>query len=70
MGRKAPWMIDELPSRPKRSVLWGVFVWRGDNRYQLPDAIRAYKRRADADRYAEKDETGTWVVRSVDAPLP
>lgn len=70
MGRKrAPWMVEiGFPPPKKTPTVFGVFVWRGDGMYRIGDAIRVFKRRFAADRFAETDQTGTWVVREVDAP--
>jgi hypothetical protein len=70
VGRKrAPWMVETgFPPPKKAPTVFGIFVWRGDGRYRIENAIRTFKRRFAADRFAEKDLTGTWVVREVDAP--
>lgn len=44
------------------SLVFGVFKWTGENRYPIENAIKTYKRRSDADRYAEANEL---VVRTV-----
>lgn len=68
MGRKkAPWMLDVSPPR-KDPTVFGVFIWRGDGMYRAEMAIRTFKRRFAAERFAETDLTGTWVVREVSVP--
>lgn len=44
------------------TLVFGAFVWRGDARYKLEDAIRVFKRKAAAEKYAAANEL---VVRTV-----
>lgn len=67
MSRRAPWMAD-IPKPPPKKVVYAVLPWRGDGRYKLDQAVATYRRRFDADRRADKDETGTLCVRELDAP--
>lgn len=60
-------MIDSPPPA-KRPVLFAVLPWRGDGMYRLEQAVATYKRRSAAEKYADKDMTGTLVVRELNAP--
>lgn len=41
--------------------VYGVFVWRGDGRYRLDDAVATFARERTADAYTARD--GRYVVR-------
>lgn len=45
--------------------VYGVFVWRGDGRYPLADAVKTFTVEAAAERHTTKDER--YVVRFVTA---
>lgn len=62
--RRAPWMRDLSPPAP-RPVVFAVLPWRGDGRYRLEQAVKVYRRRGDADRFAAKDDTGTLCIREL-----
>jgi hypothetical protein len=42
------------------SGTWGVFVWRGDARYPLADALSTHKSEAAAERAARTDTSLVW----------
>jgi hypothetical protein len=44
------------------TLTFGVFKWTGDGRYPLMNALRTFKIRSAAERYAERNEL---VVRTV-----
>lgn len=41
--------------------VYGVFVWRGDGRYRIADAVATFARETRADAYTARDER--YVVR-------
>lgn len=42
--------------------LWGVFTWRGDNRYPEADAHRTFARKSAADKWAhERELVVRWI---------
>ena len=45
----------------------GVFAWRGDARYPLPDAVSLHRSEPDAQAVIDADSTGTLVVRWVES---
>ena len=50
-----------------RASDWGVFPWEAANMYRRESAVRVYRRRCDADRFAEKSDPAlNLVVRSLD----
>lgn len=40
---------------------WGIFVWTSDGRYPAEDAVQAFTREAQAERFATRDDR--YVVR-------
>jgi len=44
------------------TLIFGVFKWTGENRYPIENALKTYRRRADAEKYADLNEL---VVRTV-----
>jgi len=62
----------ETKGVPMNETEYGVFIWATDNRYPRSATIHVYKRRADAQRRADKlnadPETAVprgWVVRTL-----
>lgn len=53
---------------PKRPVVFAVLPWRGDGVYRLTQAVKVYRRRHAAERFADADVTHRLVVRELDAP--
>lgn len=49
-------------------VVYAVLPWRGDGVYRLEQAVRVFERKHAAEAFANKDTTGTLVVRTLDAP--
>ena len=47
----------------KKSERWGVFVWRGDNLYRETDAVRIYKNKAAAEKFADANYVLNYVAR-------
>lgn len=55
--------------------MYGIFEWRGDGKYYAADAVKIYKSKNAADKYADKlngpgccnveHGHGGWVVRPV-----
>lgn len=67
--KRAPWMPDPTEEKARQKAAkaaqeFGVFVWEAENRYRRESALRIYKRRPDAERYAETHE-GNLVVRPI-----
>ena len=51
----------------ERASDWGVFPWEAANMYRRASAIRVFKRRGDADRFADKaDPALNLVTRPVE----
>jgi hypothetical protein len=68
--KRAPWMpLEETPPL-KRTTVFAVLPWRGDGMYRLADAVAVYKRRHAAEAFADKDTTGTLVVRELNEKGP
>lgn len=68
MARSKPWWMSEAPEKAPRPVVFAVLPWRGDGVYRIAQAVRVFKREHAARTFADKDETGTLVVRTLDAP--
>lgn len=49
----------------KKSQLFGVFVHRGDGRYAPGEAVKTYKSRPAAEKYAAQYAARNYVVREI-----
>lgn len=45
--------------------VYAVIPWRGDGKYKIEDAVRAYKSKSAAEKYANRNEFCEWVVRLI-----
>ena len=58
-------VLDSIPDRVPYPT--DVFPWEAANMYRRESAVRVYRRRCDADRFAEKSDPAlNLVVRSLD----
>lgn len=79
MSRKAPWIYAPSPEevaerkaaakQAKAAERWGVFQWESANTYRNESAIKIYKRRSAAEKWAEAnnnaDRNCNLVVRKL-----